>query len=172
MVFILSGTILNRVMPGQSTALLIDLPPLRLPRIKNILQKTYTKSWMFLKEATPLFILGSLIITLMEITGMLVGVQNLFAPITETWLKLPKEVATAFIMGIIRRDFGAAGLSSIPMDPMQTIISLIVITLFVPCIAAILVIFKERSWKESLGIWVGSFIVAFFVGGLLAQFLI
>lgn len=172
MVFILSGTILNRVMPGQSTALLIDLPPLRLPRIKNILQKTYTKSWMFLKEATPLFILGSLIITLMEVTGMLVGVQNLFAPITETWLKLPKEVATAFIMGIIRRDFGAAGLSSIPMDPMQTIISLIVITLFVPCIAAILVIFKERSWKESLGIWVGSFIVAFFVGGLLAQFLI
>ena len=93
-------------MPGQSTALLIDLPPLRLPRIKNILQKTYTKSWMFLKEATPLFILGSLIITLMEVTGMLVGVQNLFAPITETWLKLPKEVATAFIMGIIRRDFG------------------------------------------------------------------
>lgn len=172
MVFILSGTILNRVMPGQSTALLIDLPPLRLPRIKNILQKTYTKSWMFLKEATPLFILGSLIITLMEVTGMLVGVQNLFAPITETWLKLPKEVATAFIMGIIRRDFGAAGLSSIPMDPMQTIISLIVITLFVPCIAAILVIFKERSWKESLGIWVGSFIVAFFVGGLLAQFMI
>jgi ferrous iron transport protein B len=171
-VFVLSGTVLNRFLPGKSSSLLIDLPSLRLPKAKNIAQKTFTKAWMFLKEAAPLFMLGSFVITIMQITGLLDGVQNIFAPITEAWLKLPKEAATAFIMGIIRRDFGAAGLTSLALTPMQTIISLIVITLFVPCIAAILVIFKERSWQESIGIWLGSFIIAFLVGGILAQILL
>lgn len=171
-VFLLSGTVLNKLMPGESSSLLIDLPSLRLPRLKNILQKTFIKSWNFMKEAIPLFILGSFIITFMQLTGLLEWVQNLLAPLTETWLKLPKEAATAFIMGIIRRDFGAAGLTGLNMSPIQTVISLIVITLFVPCIAAIMVIFKERSLKESAGIWVGSLATAFLVGGILAQFLI
>jgi ferrous iron transport protein B len=83
-------------------------------------------------------------------------------------LELPKETATAFIMGIIRRDFGAAGLTSISMTPIQTMVSLIVMTLFVPCIAAIMVIFKERGYKDALLIWLGSFVVAFAVGGIVA----
>ncbi len=38
------------------------------------------------------------------------------------WLKLPKEAATAFIVGIVRRNFGAAGLANIPMAPEQIFI--------------------------------------------------
>lgn len=72
-------------------------------------------------------------------------------------------------MGIIRRDFGAAGLTDLILTPMQTIVALITITLFVPCIAAIMLIFKERSKAEAISIWIGSFIVAFLVGGAVAQ---
>jgi ferrous iron transport protein B len=90
------------------------------------------------------------------------------SPITETLLKLPRETATAFVMGIIRRDFGAAGLNSIVMTQQQILVSLIVMTLFVPCIAAIMVIFKERGTKDALLIWLGSFGVAFLTGGIVA----
>jgi ferrous iron transport protein B len=38
-VFVLLGTGLNRVLPGSSTDLLIDLPPLRLPLFKNVAKK-------------------------------------------------------------------------------------------------------------------------------------
>lgn len=175
-VFVLAGTLLNKIMPGKSTDLLIDLPPLRLPQLSNVLKKTYTKSVMFMKEAGPLFALGAAIITIMQYTGMLDGVIGLFAPITEGFLKLPPQVATAFIMGIVRRDFGAAGLDSLAsaglLSPAQIIVALVAITLFVPCIAAIMVIFKERSWRESVGIWVGSFVIAFLTAGVLAQFII
>lgn len=122
-----------------------------------------------LKEATPLFILGSLLISIMEATGILVGIQSILTPLTVGFLKLPKETATAFIMGIIRRDFGAAGLTSIAMNELQTLVSLVVMTLFVPCIAAILVIFKERGYKDALLIWLGSFVVAFLAGGILSR---
>jgi ferrous iron transport protein B len=167
-VFVATGTILNKVMKGESSVLLIDLPPVRIPQIKNVLLKTVQKTWMFLKEATPLFILGALLISVMEFTGVLQMLQGVFAPITVGLLKLPAEASTAFIMGIIRRDFGAAGLSSISMTSAQVLISLIVMTLFVPCIAAIMVIFKERGYKDALLIWIGSFVVAFITGGIVA----
>ncbi|MCX7904504.1 MAG: ferrous iron transport protein B [Caloramator sp.] len=171
-VFALTGTVLNKILPGESSHLFIDLPPVRIPRISNVLKKTWTKTWMFLKEATPLFALGALIITFLNETNLLIYIQNLFAPITQNLLKLPKAAANAFIMGIIRRDFGAAGLTDLVLTPEQTVVSLVTITLFVPCIASIIVMFKERSKQEALSIWIGSFIMAFLVGGILAFILI
>lgn len=175
-VFGVIGALLNKIMPGKSTDLLIDLPPLRIPQLKNVLKKTWLKSIFFLEEAAPLFALGAGIITFMEHFGFLNAVISFFAPFTQGMLKLHPKVAQTFIMGIIRRDFGAAGLNSMAQEGLlnapQLVVSLVVITLFVPCIAATMVIFKERSIKESIIIWFGSFIIAFLVGGILAQIII
>ena len=169
LVLVMIGTILNAVLPGKSTDLLIDLPPLRLPRLDNVLKKTGTKSYNFIKEAFPLFALGALIISFFQVTGILEFLQNLLAPITVGWLDLPKEASTAFIMGIVRRDFGAAGLTAMELMPVQTIVALVTITLFVPCIASILIIFKERSKSEAVMIWGSSWVVAFLVGGMVSK---
>lgn len=146
-VYVLAGTVLNKILPGESTDLLIDLPPIRLPRMSNVLKKTFIKSKSFIKEAGPIFAIGAIVITLMQEFGILKSIQDAVAPVTVGWLGLPKEAATAFIMGIVRRDFGAAGLSSLSMSAAQTVISLVVITLFVPCIAAMMIMIKERGWK-------------------------
>jgi len=169
MVLVIIGTILNTLLPGKSTDLLIDLPPLRMPRLDNVLKKTGAKSYNFLKEAFPLFALGALIISVFQVSGILVFLQDLMAPLTVGWLKLPQEASTAFIMGIVRRDFGAAGLSNMALAPIQTVAALITITLFVPCIASILIIFKERSKIEASLIWGSSWLVAFLVGGIVSQ---
>lgn len=163
------GKVLHKVLPGESSDLLIDLPPIRMPRIGNVLKKTVIKSHAFLEEAVPLFALGALIISGLQVSGLLDVIQNLFAPLTEGMLMLPRETATAFIMGMIRRDFGAAGLSDMALTPEQTLISLIAITLFVPCIASIIVMFKERGAREGALIWIGSWVAAFLVGGIVAH---
>lgn len=176
LVFAVTGTVLNKILPGKSTDLLIDLPPLRIPRVGNVLKKTYNKSVMFLKEATPLFIIGALLITVMQYTGALESISDGIAPFTTGFLKLPAETSQAFIMGIVRRDFGAAGLNDLVsrglMSSSQIIVALVAITLFVPCIASIMVIFKERSIKESIMIWLSSFVLAFLVAGVLAQIIV
>lgn len=168
-ILVLAGTLMDRFLPGESTALLIDLPPLRVPRIENVLKKTGTKSLGFLKEATPLFAMGALIIGLLQVSGLLVGLQNILKPLTVGWLHLPKEAATAFIMGFVRRDFGAAGLYAMHLNPQQIIIGLTTITLFVPCIASALIIFKERGKLEGSVVWLGVLAIAFLVGGIIAQ---
>jgi ferrous iron transport protein B len=166
---VLIGTIMNKILPGKSMPLMIDLPPMRLPKLMNILHKVRIRSFHFLKEASPWFFLGAFIIGVLQVTGGLVLWQKLWGPITEFWLKLPKEAANAFIMGMIRRDFGAAGLTKLSLDPFQTIVSLVVITLFVPCIASFMILLKERGIKEGLIIWFGALSMAFLIGGILAQ---
>lgn len=170
-VYVIAGTFLNKVLPGKSTDLLIDLPPVRLPRLKNILRKTYLKSKYFIFEAGPIFALGAVGITLLKEGGILQWIQDKVAPFIVGWLKLPKETTEAFIMGIIRRDFGAAGLNSLALTSDQTLVSLIVITLFVPCIAAMLVMIKEQGFKQALMVWLGSWFAAFAVGGIVALFI-
>lgn len=172
LVFIVLGMVMDKYIPGQSTDLLIDLPPMRWPRLKNVLKKTYNRTAHFLKEAFPLFALGALLISLLNISGALFVIQGLLSPLVQDWMQLPEAASTAFIMGIVRRDFGAAGLYSLQMSSEQTLISLVAITLFVPCIASILVIFKERGLKDGLLIWTGSFIIAFLVGGLMAKIIL
>jgi len=156
-------------LPGKSTELLIDLPPLRLPRIENVLKKTVTKSYHFLVEATPLFAGGALLIGVLQVTKLLELLQKLLQPVTVGWLGMPKETATVFIMGFVRRDFGAAGLSAMPLNEIQTVVGLITITLFVPCIASTMIIFKERGRREALVMWPAILFLAFLIGGGIAQ---
>jgi ferrous iron transport protein B len=75
-------------------------------------------------------------------------------------------------MGMVRRDFGAAGLYNLALQPNQVVVALVTITLFTPCIASVMVMMKERGWKEALIVWAGTWIVAFLVGGILSQILI
>lgn len=171
-VLITLSTILNKLLPGESTPLLIDLPMMGIPKFTNVLKKTYYRSWGFMKEAGFWFFVGALAIGIFEITGILTVWQDLLAPLTTTWLKLPKEAANAFVMGMVRRDFGAAGLFDLSLTSMQITVAIITITLFVPCIASFVVMIKERGIKEGLIVWAGTWITAFFIGGLVAQVVI
>lgn len=171
-VFISIGTILHRLLPGESSALLIDLPPMRLPRLDNIVRKTTFRSYAFMKEATPWFFLGALVIGIMQVTGLLTIWVNLLAPLVTGWLQLPREAATAFVMGLVRRDFGAAGLYELALTPHQVVVALVTITLFVPCVASLMVMLKERGMKEAFIIWFATWIGAFLIGGIVSQVLI
>lgn len=170
--FVAIGTILHRVLPGQTTPLLIDLPPMRMPRFDNVIRKTAFRAYFFMKEATPWFFAGALGVGIMQVTGLLNVWQNILSPFTVSWLQLPREAATTFVMGMVRRDFGAAGLYQLPLSPNQIVVSLVTITLFTPCIASLMVMVKERGVKEAAIVWTGTWVVAFLVGGILSQILI
>ena len=73
--------------------------------------------------------------------------------------------AGIFLLGFLRRDYGAAGLYDLARQGLltgqQVVVSMVVITLFVPCVASFLVIIKEQGWKRALAIT--GFIVPFAV---------
>ncbi len=168
-IFVGVGTVLARLTPGVTTDLLIDIPSLRIPRVDNVLRKTVTKVWHFMKEVTLFFVVGALGISVLDVTGALMWIQGALVPLTVGWLGLPAEAATAFVMGFVRRDFGAAGFFSMDLSAAQLLVSMVTITLFVPCIASAMVIVKERGWGYMAGLFAGAVGLAFLVGGLLAR---
>jgi len=168
-IFAIVGTVLERLTPGSSTALLIDLPTLRLPRLGNVARKSALKVWNFMKEVAGFFLVGAILISTLQITGALAWIQVVARPLTVGWLGLPPEAATAFVMGFVRRDFGAAGFFTMHLTDAQLLVAMVTITLFVPCIASVMVILKERGWRFLAGLIVGSLGLAFVLGGVVAR---
>lgn len=165
-IFVAIGTVLEKVTPGQSTALLIDLPTLRMPRMGNVLRKSALKVWNFMKEVAAFFLVGAVLISTLQVTGALDWIQRVARPLTVGWLGLPPQAATAFVMGFVRRDFGAAGFFTMNLSDPQLLVGMITITLFVPCVASVMVILKERGWRFLVGLLAGSLGVAFALGGI------
>ena len=169
---VLVGTVMNRSLPGETSPLLIDLPMMRIPQVDNVVRKTLYKTWFFMKEASPWFFIGALTVGILQITGALVWIMDGLEPLVVSWLQLPREASTAFVMGLVRRDFGAAGLYHLGLDPYQTIAALVTITLFVPCVASLMVMLKERGLRQGITIWIGSLVLAITIGGIVSQILI
>lgn len=170
-IVVCTGTLLGRFLPGSPSPLLIELPPLRLPRLQNVWKKAWLKSYQFIKEAFPLFAGGTLFLSILEVSGLLQGLRNLLVPLTVGWLHLPTEVADIFIMGSIRKEFGAAAILTLEMLPLQKFVVMLTLSLTVPCIASTMVIFKERGWREGLFIWLVVFTLAFLIGGAATRLL-
>jgi ferrous iron transport protein B len=167
------GWLAAKVVPGKSSDFLLEIPPIRRPLIGNILVKTVARLQWYLREALPLFVLGTAILWLMDRFGLVNGMERLAAPVVVDVLGLPKEAASAFVIGFLRRDYGAAGLfdlfhpalqaGALPRETeIQLVVSMVTITLFIPCIANFFVIVKERGLKTGLAI--AGFIVPFAVG--------
>jgi ferrous iron transport protein B len=168
-IFVAVGTILARITPGESTALLIDLPTLRLPRLGNVVRKSGLKVRNFMTEVAGFFGVGALIISTLQVSGALAWIQAVARPLTVGWLRLPPQAATAFVMGFVRRDFGAAGFFTMHLTDPQLLVAMVTITLFVPCIASVMVILKERGWRYLVGLVAGSLGLAFLLGGVVAR---
>lgn len=165
------GFLAARVLPGQRSDFIQELPPIRVPRLSNVIIKTLARIEWYLKEVIPLFLIGTAILFFLDLTGLLGGIERAASPLVQGLLGLPGETTQAFLMGFLRRDYGAAGLFDLSrggqLTIAQTVVSLVVITLFVPCIANFLMMVKEFGSRTALA--VAGFIIptAFLVGGLL-----
>ncbi len=170
---VLVAWLASKILPGRRGDFIMELPPLRVPKWDNVLRKTYYRVKMFFKEVVPFFILGMFIISVANITGALEVAINALRPIVVNWLGLPSEASVAFILGFLRRDFAAAGLLSMSdaLVARQILVATVAITLFVPCIANLLIIIKERGLKVAAGIIGFIFPFAFFIAGLLNHIL-
>ncbi|HVS33070.1 MAG TPA: ferrous iron transporter B [Thermoanaerobaculia bacterium] len=152
----LVGLLASKVVRGQTGDFILEIPPVRVPKLSNIAIKVLARTEWYLKEAVPLFIAGTLLLYLLDAANLLGKLQELVAPLVVSGLGLPAEAANSFLIGFLRRDYGAAGLFAMQragqLDAVQTVVSLTVITLFIPCIANLLVILKERGTRAGLAI--------------------
>ncbi|MBI2570953.1 MAG: ferrous iron transport protein B [Candidatus Schekmanbacteria bacterium] len=172
---LLAGAVGSRLIPGKTSDFVIEIPPVRRPRAKNVALKTVSRVEWYLREAVPLFMLGTAVLWVMDALNLLKLVETAFAPIVVGLLDLPRETAEAFLIGFLRRDYGAAGLyhtfapvleggAAGPLVERQIVVSMVTITLFLPCVANFFMIIKEKGLKTATAIS-GVVLVSAILGG-------
>lgn len=165
--FVLIGFLASRVLPGEAPTFILEMPPLRKPKISNILVKTYSRMHWYFLEVLPLFVLASVLIWIGKLTGLFALVLKIIEYPT-VWIGLPPDAADVFLFGFFRRDFGAAGLYGMHdsglLTGVQLVVAAITLTLFMPCIAQFMMTIKERGFKTALAISGFIFPFAFFTG--------
>ena len=170
-VILLTGFLASRIIPGPTSEFILELPPLRVPSIGNIAAKTLARVEWYLKEAVPLFLIGTALLFVASRTGFLGNLERAFEPVVTGFLGLPARASEALIIGFLRRDFGAAGLFRLAeeglLNPVQIVVALVTITLFIPCIANLLMIVKEKGTRTAIAVAAFVFPFAIGVGGVL-----
>lgn len=165
------GYLAGKLMPGDKTDFILEVPPARLPQLGNILIKTLARVEWYVKEAVPLFAVGALLLFTMDKLGLIKFLEKAGQPVVQGILGLPAKATEAFVIGFLRRDYGVAGLRDMAihhqLDMVQMVVGLVTMTLFIPCIAHFLIIIKERGLKTALAIALFVFPYAILVGGVL-----
>ncbi|MHB9154382.1 MAG: nucleoside recognition domain-containing protein, partial [Endomicrobiales bacterium] len=160
---LLVGSLANKIVKGDQSPFILEIPPLRRPSIGNILSKVKMRVVWYVKEAVPLFMLGTAILFVADRTGLLSLLEKAASPVVVGLLGLPREATQSFLLGFLRRDYGAAGLFMLAkdglLDPRQVLVSTVAITLLVPCIAQCFMVVREQGARIAAAVFL--FVVAY-----------
>lgn len=161
------GFILNRLLPGFSPELLLEIPPYRFPPIKILAKKLWWRIKGFLEDAFPIVLGGVFVVSILYNLGVFDLIANLTAPVVTGLFGLPKEAVIAIVVGFLRKDVAVGMLTPFPLTVNQLIIACVVLSMFFPCIATFTVLLRELGWKDMLKATGIMIVAALTVGGLL-----
>ncbi|MFH1322257.1 MAG: nucleoside recognition domain-containing protein, partial [Methanobacteriota archaeon] len=174
------GVGLNKVMPGSSSGLVMEMFPFRAPIISNILKKTWYRFKDFVFVAFPIVVVGSLVLGALYETGYLWELAAPLSPVVEDWLGLPAVAGLTLIFAVLRKELalqllvtlavvmygGGASNLLLFMNPAQLFVYALVNTIYIPCAATIAVLGHELGWRRAISIMVFTIVLAILIGGI------
>lgn len=156
---------------GPVSPLVMELPPYRIPTLKGVLIHAWERGKEFLKKAGTIIFAGVILIWLLASFPMsaeyasettLIGyIGKFFAPLFKPAGFPFWQAAVALLFGIIAKEivvgtfgtlFGGEGALSVSLlkyfTPLSAYSFMVMSLLYIPCVAAIGVIYRETSsWK-------------------------
>ncbi len=148
--FFVVGAVLDRVVPGSSPDLITDVPPLRRPRLDNVTTKLGLRVRGFFTSAVPFVLFGVGLINILYLGGVIERVAAAAEPVLTGWFGVPKETVPALIAGFLRKDLAVAQLTGLGLSAFETVMAVVMISVYFPCVATFAMIVKEG--RNSFGI--------------------
>ncbi|MEM2104672.1 MAG: ferrous iron transport protein B [Candidatus Bathyarchaeia archaeon] len=168
------GRLAFKTLPGEPTALIMEMHDYKLPHFGTVLKQTWFRVAEFVKIAFPLIIVGSLAIKFAEVFGLLEPIATALSPVTVNWLGLPAITGITLIFGVLRKEFTLIMLTALlgttnfanVLTHVQMIVYTLVAMFYMPCIATIAALVKEFGWKKALFITLFEIAFAVILGGV------
>jgi len=171
-IYVVLGLTLNRLIPGESPEILLEIPPYRRPDLASLIKKTWIRVKHFLVEAVPYVMLGVLLVNLLYIAGVIDLVAQTLGPLMTRWFGLPHEAVIALVVGFLRKDVAVGMLAPLGLTAMQLVIACTILAMYFPCIATFTVLLRELGAKDMIKASALMVAVALFVGGLMKAVLL
>ncbi len=175
------GRFLTLFFRAPSPGLILEIPSLKAPSLKNMLQKVNLQLKAFVKLAWPLLIGGSIVLSLLQFFSLDKVLNVAFSPLVVHGLGLPKELGITLVFGFLRKELSLimmlqalgidyANLLSV-ISREQILIFTVFVSFFIPCLSTLAVLWKEMGKRIALlsaGLSIG---VAILVSLLLRLFI-
>ena len=175
----LLSRIISFFFKSPSPGMILEIPSLKLPSLKNMLAKSYYQLKSFIRFAWPILIAGSVLLGLLQYFELDRVVNTLLSPLVEHALGLPKDLGVTLVFGFLRKELSLVmmlqalgveyhGLMTV-ITRSQLVIYTIFISFFIPCISTVAILWKEIGRKIAL-LSVGLNIVVAVILSLIARF--
>jgi len=170
-IFVTMGSILNRIVRGETPEIVMEVPPYRLPRISNLVMKTWLRIEQFLLGAIPWVFVGIALVNVLYALNITKYLSQILGPILGKWLGLPNEAIYPLIIGFLRKDVATGLLTPLLdkniMNLYQAVTAVAILAIYFPCAATFAVFLKELGVKDTIKSTLIMLAVALGVGGLL-----
>lgn len=168
------GRIALKVLPGQSTGLIMEMHSFKIPSLSVVSKQTWTRTKSLIYIVFPTYIVGSALVQILYAVGVLKPLSDALSPLTVAWLGLPASAGILLILGVVRKEFillasvavfGSTNLALF-LTPVQLITLALIGILYIPCLSTIAALAKEFGWKAATTISAANFVTALVVGGV------
>jgi len=168
------GRIALKVIPGQSTGLIMEMHSFKMPTFSVVSKQTWARTKSLIYIVFPTYIAGSALVQILYAVGVLKPMSDALSPLTVTWLGLPAIAGILLILGVVRKEFillasvavfGSTNLALF-LTPVQLITLALIGILYIPCLATIAVLAKDFGWRTAAIISAANFATALIVGGV------
>jgi len=152
--------VLSLFLKEESPGLILEIPSLKVPRPGSILLKVWFQLRSFLRFALPLLIAGSLLLGLIQAFHGDTVINAVLAPLVEGLLGLPRALGVTLVFGFLRKELSllmmlqALGTDyrnlAAVITPGQIVVFTVFVSLFIPCLSTLAILWKEIGRKTAL----------------------
>ena len=159
---IFAGTILNKLMKGETPELFMEIPSWQIPQWRPLLRKLWIRMKEYLGDALPLILVGVLFVDLMQLSGLTNWIAKIARYPVEHILGLPADTTPLLILGCLRKDVSIALLQPFNLPPQELVVACVFMAMYLPCVATFFVMLRESGWKDTFRVIALTLCMAFF----------
>jgi len=157
---IIIGTLLNKLMKGQTPELFMEIPSWQMPQLRPLARKLWIRMKEYLLDALPLILVGIVFVDVMQLTGITAWITKISRYPVEYLLGLPADATSLLILGFLRKDVSIALLEPFHLAPQALVVACVFMSMYLPCVATFFVMLRESGWKDTLRVVLLTFVMS------------
>jgi ferrous iron transport protein B len=172
LILILVGRLSTRFLKSSAPGLIIEVPTLRWPSLRNVLKSTWFRLKDFFVFVVPIILVGHITFEFIKNGSFINNIEKAFSGVFNFLFGLPSFTVIPLLFGILRKELGLIMLQTFSptgsiagaLSPRQMIVYSLIMMFYFPCVATLSALIKELGWKKSLAITAFDILFALVLG--------